>query len=755
MYHIRQFRPTLYILLAIGLSAFALAAEAPGLWVLAMGGLLLNAWLVKTGRFTPLPRLLATAATLLALFYAVVQLRGGSAAPILTIGQFLVLLHLVKLYEQRANRDYAQLLTLSLLLMAAAAISTASLLFGILLFIYLFISLYCCLLFHLKVESEQAAALAGAPAPPPAAAKPSSASARQQQQRLSASIRRLTGLIATISIITGVLVFLFFPRGAAEGLFGRRLFGPRQALTGFSDRVSMDQVAQINQSDQVVAQVQVTRNGVPWGGTEPLLLRGTTVDEYTGKGGETREQDMLPWHWRRSQNPDYDEVAANGGETTYFGPTRNPPTVYTQNITLEPIQTHVMFAMAGAFAIQPDNEFNGKYWKSDGVLLNEDAMDGLGVIHYVMQSSGELPVVADAPMGTPKDRIDPRITAFARRPQVSGTDAAGRPLASLLGTPQAPPDIDHLIAASIATYLRSHFQYTLDLTGSADILESGDPMVAFLYTVKRGHCEYFAGAMTLLCQSLGLHARMVLGFCCDDYNNIGHFYTVRQNQAHAWVEVLTRQGWETFDPTSGNEAMMAQSHGWLADIKNWFDYLEYRWGASVVAYGQTNRRNVVDAMDTAITKSAVHSSQSLAKIAALLDDLAQLVSNPTPIMALMLLMVLVIVGFIVYYGYERLKLRMRAARIGLGNLPLRRRRKMIRQLSFYDGVMRRLERRGLVPPPHLTQLEFSDSLTFLPHQAYRDLQRLTRVYYRVRYGNAELTPERRRRLDEVIARLKI
>ena len=43
----------------------------------------------------------------------------------------MLLLQLVKLYEQRANRDYAQLIVLSLLLMVAAAINTASLVFGL------------------------------------------------------------------------------------------------------------------------------------------------------------------------------------------------------------------------------------------------------------------------------------------------------------------------------------------------------------------------------------------------------------------------------------------------------------------------------------------------------------------------------------------------------------------------------------------------------------------------------------------------
>src|SRR6185312_11757526 len=104
MYDIRQFKPALYALLLLGISGFALAAEWPGLWVLATGGVMLNAWLVKTGRFTPMPRFLASIVTLIAFLYIFdLVVNSQATAPILVIGQFLVLLQLVKLYEHRAN----------------------------------------------------------------------------------------------------------------------------------------------------------------------------------------------------------------------------------------------------------------------------------------------------------------------------------------------------------------------------------------------------------------------------------------------------------------------------------------------------------------------------------------------------------------------------------------------------------------------------------------------------------------------------
>src|SRR5258706_2350420 len=212
MYYIKQFKPALYLVLFLGMTGFALAVEAPALWLLSVGVLGLHGWLVKSNRFRPLPRLIANAITLIALAYTFPALR-SAVTPIITIGQFLVFLQLVKLFELRANRDYAQLLVLSLLLMVACAISTPSLAFGILLVIYLFISLYVCLLFHLKIENDYALAAQTLPRD-----QPTDATVKQDQRYLARSMRRLAALVSFAAVCIVALRFLFFPRGARAGM---------------------------------------------------------------------------------------------------------------------------------------------------------------------------------------------------------------------------------------------------------------------------------------------------------------------------------------------------------------------------------------------------------------------------------------------------------------------------------------------------------------------------------------------------------
>ena len=49
-------------------------------------------------------------------------------------------------------------------------------------------------------------------------------------------------------------------------------------------------------------------------------------------------------------------------------------------------------------------------------------------------------------------------------------------------------------AANVELYLKTHYSYTLDLTGP----RAADPLANFLFVTRTGHCEYFASAMTIL-----------------------------------------------------------------------------------------------------------------------------------------------------------------------------------------------------------------------------------------------------------------
>jgi protein-glutamine gamma-glutamyltransferase len=362
--------------------------------------------------------------------------------------------------------------------------------------------------------------------------------------------------------------------------------------------------------------------------------------------------------------------------------------------------------------------------------------------------------------------IDPQIEAYARRPEVSGTDEQG-PLIARRPREQRVTALDEQIARNIERHLQGNkFSYTLDLR-DAERIGDRDPMVAFLYDLKRGHCEYFAGAMTLMCQSLGLQARVVIGFKCDDFNGLTNSYQVRQNHAHAWVEVLNdKRQWITFDPTSGRDLSAGnRNDGMLAKFKHLLDYLEYTWANSVVAYDRDQRSSLIQNVEVNLGKGAQSSTDAMNKAKSWFDlDKWFDESNGQQVFraefwqklvaVLIAVLVLAFISAITWFLFERWRMRRRARRIGLAALPPRAQLRLARQLGFYDDMISTLARHGIRCAPNLTPGEFSRSIAFLPSELFDVVRRLTNIFYRIRYGQAELSSQQQRRLKTSIARIE-
>jgi hypothetical protein len=104
---------------------------------------------------------------------------------------------------------------------------------------------------------------------------------------------------------------------------------------------------------------------------------------------------------------------------------------------------------------------------------------------------------------------------------------------------------------ALEEYLQDEYYYSLEPGSAPD----GNQLNYFLFDAGKGYCSYFAFAMTMLCRSLGIPARVALGFWVPANAEILNFYPVRADQAHAWVEVyFPRFGWIEFDPTSTTPA---------------------------------------------------------------------------------------------------------------------------------------------------------------------------------------------------------
>ncbi len=127
-------------------------------------------------------------------------------------------------------------------------------------------------------------------------------------------------------------------------------------------------------------------------------------------------------------------------------------------------------------------------------------------------------------------------------------------------------------AIAITEYLRDNIQYTETIEEpprNRDLLEW------ILFDYKQAYCVYYASADVLMLRSLGVPARMAVGFAQGERD--GNSYTVRRFNAHAWPEVyFPGIGWVEFEPTAGQaplqrplppDAESTTNSGPLADLR--------------------------------------------------------------------------------------------------------------------------------------------------------------------------------------------
>jgi transglutaminase-like putative cysteine protease len=100
-------------------------------------------------------------------------------------------------------------------------------------------------------------------------------------------------------------------------------------------------------------------------------------------------------------------------------------------------------------------------------------------------------------------------------------------------------------AEAITNYLRNTIQYSLTVPSPPT---GEDPAVWVLFDYKKGFCNYYASAEVLMLRSLGIPARLAVGFA--EGESSGDSFTVLNHDAHAWPEVyFPGVGWIEFEPT--------------------------------------------------------------------------------------------------------------------------------------------------------------------------------------------------------------
>ncbi len=462
----------------------------------------------------------------------------------------------VRTFSLRRDRDYTMLAILAFLMVLASAVLTVD---SVFLFFFAGFMLTAVATFILMEMKRSGRA--------------SKFQARhsydaQEHRHLAFSLVRVTPTLVLMILMGAAAVFFLLPRMSA-GYLGGYSFG-NDFSTGFSDRVQLGRIGQIQQSDAVVMHVQIDGDTQ---GRYALHWRGVSLASFDGRNWSNppertllpRQADgmfAIPFFMRGLPKPAFLQPQSAAGPSSHL---------IHYRVLMEPIGTNIFF-----LAPWPQR-VSGAYR-----TLEIDA--GGAVSDLDNQRSVSL-YEADSDISTPSpeqlraagDLLPPLAWAYLQLP---GVDPRIPQLASQI-TAASSSNYDKAVA--LERYLQSHYGYTLQLPKSP----VKDPLANFLFERKQGHCEYFASSMAVMLRTLHIPSRVVNGFRSDEFNDVTGNYVVRARNAHAWVEAyFPGYGWITFDPTPGGAVSAPQ--GWGRAML-YLDAASSFWREWVVSYDSAHQ----------------------------------------------------------------------------------------------------------------------------------------------------------------------
>jgi hypothetical protein len=106
---------------------------------------------------------------------------------------------------------------------------------------------------------------------------------------------------------------------------------------------------------------------------------------------------------------------------------------------------------------------------------------------------------------------------------------------------------DKMVA--LESYLRIHYTYNVNIHRPSG--EEGVSWFLFDNPGKDGFCNYFSSAMTVMARSLGIPARMMVGYTSGTYDAKHSQSVIRGTDAHSWTQVyFAGYGWVIVEPSA-------------------------------------------------------------------------------------------------------------------------------------------------------------------------------------------------------------
>lgn len=478
---------------------------------------------------------------------------------------FLASVIVVKLWEQRQLRDYAQILSISLFLNIGSILNSNTFAVGLLLVASVPMFVYAVMLMQVFAGHARATlARGGVSEVIPALTVP-----RRARSQLA--------LVTVVSLVMGlglsIGVFVILPRDVGRDAFGNFARPAVGRVNGFTDYVQLGTSGLISESESVVMNVQVEASPGVYERALPsrhLYLRGAVLDFYD-KGV-----------WQRSARAPTNHTDGAVGVTINIGPPVPGDDILLhvqyRGSASDQQRTPIFTTLRPQTITMQDGPGRLIFYDGTREVFREGPRSA---IEY--QLTCILPAfVPDAAWTRKPVEFDsPRLHSLAER------------LARGSGLEPDPDrrsvDDDARLTRLFETYLRDSCSYTLDVVAPTP---GREPIEWFVFEQRSGNCEYFASALAAMCRTVGIEARVVAGYYAGEDEEGAGRYTVRQSNAHAWVEARVGPNrWQVYDatPPSNLAQITTPKTGLFASLGRLLDEVEDLWSSNVVNFDEQSR----------------------------------------------------------------------------------------------------------------------------------------------------------------------
>ena len=562
-------------------------------------------------------------------------------------------------------------------------------------------------------------------------------SSHGSQEREGQALSLVAGSVGVglaVFFVAGV-VYLGYPRVSARK-FGE--VGPssqseeeKQTSIGFTESVSPGEIdTRVGGNEEVMkvtfALPDSKRNHVK----RPILMRGQVMGSYSdGNWDKYHSQLDRNVSFRRSLN--LDTIPLLSRETYLLKNVPSKPPRVLQRIHVKESDTRVLFCLARPVWATGDGSISIGFDPVTHILytlyppVERQTYRVVSRRPHIPQSR-----LQDARTMSPQTVEGPFLeTPADLEPHLEDTLEQIRQIYD----PQT--NYDHVTA--VKRYLRSSGQFDYTLAGPE--MAGMDPIKAFLSRTRSGSCTHFASSMVFLLRAQDIPARLVVGFRGGEKGEEALTRTFYQRHAHAWVEVaFENYGWLAFDPTPAGLGGEASFDSIFAQLKDLLTGPRGTWFYVFVGYSKYHQEQFLDVLGDILSLTL----QQTDDLFLALGQLRYLHAGWAVLVGGLVLAGLAVAWLIRHFDWYRR---------GSRQVPI----------EFYRRVISILREKGLQRPRHLTAREFAgqaarqlregDTNTERVEEA---LERLTELYYGVRYGGRELTAREEREVHGLLEALR-